>query len=117
MLYHSSGLDSVSSMSVARALLTVARSGRTVACVVHQPSSQMFNSADDIILLSNGRTIYSGALADIPDTLAKAGFVCPQYYNMADYSKCPIGIPTTIPKKKVQSSLYKFEFEPNNGVL
>lgn len=52
----------------------------------------MFNSADDIILLSNGRTIYSGALADIPDTLAKAGFVCPQYYNMADYSKCPIGI-------------------------
>ncbi|KAL0881031.1 hypothetical protein ABMA27_002169 [Loxostege sticticalis] len=80
-----SGLDSVSSMSVARALLTVARSGRTVACVLHQPSSQLFNCADDVILLSNGRTLYSGALADIPDALSKAGFVCPQYYNMADF--------------------------------
>nr|QCO93589.1 ATP-binding cassette subfamily G member 7 [Chilo suppressalis] len=80
-----SGLDSVSSMSVARALQTVARSGKTVACVIHQPSSQLFNSADDILLLANGRTLYSGALADIPDTLARAGFVCPRYYNMADY--------------------------------
>ncbi|XP_028177888.1 ATP-binding cassette sub-family G member 1-like isoform X1 [Ostrinia furnacalis] len=80
-----SGLDSVSSMSVARALLTVARSGRTVACVIHQPSSQLFNCADDVILLSGGRTLYSGALADIPDALSKAGFQCPQYYNMADY--------------------------------
>jgi hypothetical protein len=82
-----SGLDSVSSMSVARSLQTVARSGRTVACVIHQPSSQLFNSADDILLLANGRTLYSGALTDIPSTLGKAGFICPQYYNMADYSK------------------------------
>lgn len=80
-----SGLDSVSSMSVAKALLAVARSGRTVACVIHQPSSQLFTSADDIILLANGRTLYAGSVTDVPETLAKAGFVCPQYYNMADY--------------------------------
>ncbi|XP_013183106.1 ATP-binding cassette sub-family G member 4 isoform X2 [Amyelois transitella] len=80
-----SGLDSVSSMSVVKALLTVARSGRTVACVIHQPSSQLFNTADDIILLANGRTLYSGSLTDVPETLKRAGFVCPQYYNMADY--------------------------------
>ncbi|XP_059046230.1 ATP-binding cassette sub-family G member 1-like isoform X2 [Achroia grisella] len=80
-----SGLDSVSSMSVARALQAIARSGRTVACVIHQPSSQLFTSADDVILLANGRTLYAGSVADLPDTLAKANFVCPQYYNMADY--------------------------------
>ncbi|KAM3963713.1 ATP-binding cassette sub-family G member 1 isoform 1-T1 [Aphomia sociella] len=80
-----SGLDSVSSMSVIRALLAVARSGRTVGCVIHQPSSQLFATADDVILLSNGRTLYAGSVADVPDTLAKAGFICPQYYNMADY--------------------------------
>ncbi|XP_052756014.1 ATP-binding cassette sub-family G member 1-like isoform X3 [Galleria mellonella] len=80
-----SGLDSVSSMSVAKALLAVARSGRTVACVIHQPSSQLFTSADDIILLANGRTLYAGSVTNVPETLAKAGFVCPQYYNMADY--------------------------------
>ncbi|XP_049868332.1 ATP-binding cassette sub-family G member 1-like isoform X2 [Pectinophora gossypiella] len=80
-----SGLDSVSSMSVARALRTVAASGRTIACVIHQPSSKLFASADDVILLANGRTLYAGAVASIPDSLAKAGFACPQYYNMADY--------------------------------
>lgn len=80
-----SGLDAVASLSVAQALLTVARSGRTIACVVHQPSSQLFNTADDVILLAKGRTLYAGAIVDVPDTLAKAGFICPQYYNIADY--------------------------------
>ncbi|XP_037298379.1 ATP-binding cassette sub-family G member 1 isoform X1 [Manduca sexta] len=80
-----SGLDTVSSMSVTRALLVMARSGRTIGCVVHQPSSQLFNSADDVILLANGRTLYAGSVTDVPGTLGKAGFVCPQYYNMADY--------------------------------
>jgi ABC-type multidrug transport system ATPase subunit len=82
-----SGLDSVSSMSVARALRTVARNGRTVACVVHQPSSKLFSSADDVILMAEGRTLYAGAIEDVPDTLARAGYRCPQYYNMADYCK------------------------------
>ncbi|XP_063377048.1 ATP-binding cassette sub-family G member 4-like [Cydia fagiglandana] len=80
-----SGLDSVSSMSVARALRDVASNGRTVACVIHQPSSNLFTSADDVILMAEGRTIYAGAIQDIPDTLAKAAYRCPQYYNMADY--------------------------------
>ncbi|XP_026315845.1 ATP-binding cassette sub-family G member 1-like isoform X2 [Hyposmocoma kahamanoa] len=80
-----SGLDSVSSMSVARALRSVARSGRTIACVVHQPSSKLFAIADDVILLANGRTLYAGPVADVPGALARADFVCPQYYNMADY--------------------------------
>ncbi|XP_047530549.1 ATP-binding cassette sub-family G member 1-like isoform X3 [Vanessa atalanta] len=80
-----SGLDSVSSMSVAQALKSVARSGRLVACVIHQPSSQLFTSADDVILLANGRTLYSGAIEDIPELLKRSGLVCPQYYNMADY--------------------------------
>ncbi|CAH0714523.1 unnamed protein product, partial [Brenthis ino] len=80
-----SGLDSVSSLSVAKALKSVAQSGRIVACVIHQPSSQLFASADDVILLANGRTLYSGAIEDIPELLRKSGFDCPQYYNMADF--------------------------------
>ncbi|XP_032514929.2 ATP-binding cassette sub-family G member 1-like isoform X2 [Danaus plexippus] len=80
-----SGLDSVSSMSVARALKTVAQSGRTVACVIHQPSSQLFTSADDVILMANGRTLYAGAVTDVPELIRKSGFVCPLYYNLADY--------------------------------
>lgn len=74
-------------MSIAKALKSVANSGRVVACVIHQPSSQLFASADDAILLANGRTLYSGAIENIPELLRKSGFLCPQYYNMADYSK------------------------------
>ncbi|CAH2108443.1 unnamed protein product [Euphydryas editha] len=80
-----SGLDSVSSMSVAKALKSVAYSGKIVACVIHQPSSQLFTSADDVILLANGRTLYSGAIKDIPELLKRSGLICPQYYNIADY--------------------------------
>ncbi|XP_028040628.1 ATP-binding cassette sub-family G member 1-like [Bombyx mandarina] len=80
-----SGLDTVSSLSVVRALQTVARAGRIVACVVHQPSSQLYATADDVLLLANGKTLYAGPLRDIPGTLLKAGLSCPQYYNMADY--------------------------------
>lgn len=80
-----SGLDSVSSMSIAKALKSVANTGRIVACVIHQPSSQLFASADDAILLANGRTLYSGTIENIPELLRKSGFLCPQYYNMADY--------------------------------
>ncbi|CAK1600844.1 unnamed protein product [Parnassius mnemosyne] len=80
-----SGLDSMSSMSVAKAIQAVARTGRTVACVVHQPSSQLFTLADDVILLADGRTLYAGTITDVPDVLKKAGLICPQYYNIADY--------------------------------
>ncbi|KAJ0175724.1 hypothetical protein K1T71_008883 [Dendrolimus kikuchii] len=80
-----SGLDAVSSMSVIRALLTVARGGRTICCVLHQPSSQLFSLADDVILMSKGRTLYAGPATDVSNIIAKAGLVCPQYYNMADY--------------------------------
>ncbi|KPJ11217.1 ATP-binding cassette sub-family G member 4 [Papilio machaon] len=79
------GLDSVSSLSVAKALQAVARTGRTVACVIHQPSSQLFSSADDVMLLANGRTLYAGSIEDLPNTLKTAGLFCPRYYNMADY--------------------------------
>lgn len=74
-------------MSVAKALKSVAHSGRIVACVIHQPSSQLFTSADDVILLANGRTLYSGAIQDIPELLKRSGLICPQYYNLADFRK------------------------------
>lgn len=79
-------------MSVARALKTVAQSGRTVACVIHQPSSQLFTSADDVILMANGRTLYAGAVTDVPELIRKSGFVCPLYYNLADYRNIYINL-------------------------
>lgn len=62
-------------------------SGRTIICVIHQPSSSLFQLFDDVYLLSHGHCIYNGPLEDMVDSFKRAGFNCPtSYYNRADYA-------------------------------
>ena len=50
-----SGLDSFTAYKVARILRNVAhRYGRTIVCTIHQPSSEVFNIFDDLIVLAEG---------------------------------------------------------------
>uniref|UniRef100_A0AAG5D8C7 ABC transporter domain-containing protein n=1 Tax=Anopheles atroparvus TaxID=41427 RepID=A0AAG5D8C7_ANOAO len=81
-----SGLDSVAAMELISYVKTVASEGRTVACVIHQPSSSLFRLFDDLYLLSSGRCIYRGPLDAMVDAFAEAGFHCPKYYNRADFA-------------------------------
>lgn len=68
-------------------LRELAHDGRTVICVIHQPSSSLFQLFDDVYLLSNGYCIYNGSLVDMVDAFKQAGFNCPtSYYNRADYA-------------------------------
>lgn len=55
-----SGLDSASAFFVVQTLKNVARRRRTVISSIHQPSSEVFALFDDLLLLSNGETIYFG---------------------------------------------------------
>lgn len=80
-----SGLDSVSTVQVVTHLKDLAHSGRTVICVIHQPSSYVLQLFDDVYLLSEGQCIYNGPVGDIVFTFEEAGFPCPQYYNRADF--------------------------------
>ncbi len=51
-----SGLDSFTAYKVARILRNVAhRYGRTIVCTIHQPSSEVFNLFDDLIVLAEGQ--------------------------------------------------------------
>ncbi|KAF4389693.1 hypothetical protein F8388_009826 [Cannabis sativa] len=57
------GLDARSAAIVMRAVKNVADTGRTIVCTIHQPSIDIFESFDELILLKiGGRIIYSGPL-------------------------------------------------------
>lgn len=59
-----SGLDSFSAASVMSSLKDLAGTGRSIVAVVHQPRSSIFVMLDELLLLSEGRMIYSGAAKD-----------------------------------------------------
>ncbi|KAL5700649.1 drug-responsive transcription factor pdr3 [Ranunculus cassubicifolius] len=56
-----SGLDARAAAIVMRAVSNVVNTGRTVVCTIHQPSIDIFEAFDELILMkSGGRIIYSG---------------------------------------------------------
>ncbi|XP_050220408.1 pleiotropic drug resistance protein 3-like [Mercurialis annua] len=57
------GLDARAAAIVMRAVKNVVETGRTVVCTIHQPSIDIFEAFDELVLLKiGGRMIYSGPL-------------------------------------------------------
>ncbi|KAJ2797856.1 hypothetical protein H4R21_004155, partial [Coemansia helicoidea] len=80
-----SGLDAYSALMVAKQLKSIAARGRTVVAVVHQPSSEMFELIDDLLVLLEGRIVYLGPRAGLVDYVAALGLPCAMYSNPADH--------------------------------
>lgn len=60
-----SGLDARAASIVMTAIRNTVNSGRTVTCTIHQPSVDIFESFDELLLLKpGGRTVYFGPLGD-----------------------------------------------------
>ncbi|ONK78765.1 uncharacterized protein A4U43_C02F22180 [Asparagus officinalis] len=58
-----SGLDARAAAIVMRAVKNVVGTGRTVVCTIHQPSIDIFEAVDELILMKRGgELIYSGPL-------------------------------------------------------
>ena len=56
-----SGLDSAASLRLVQRLSHIAKAGRrTVATTIHQPRADIFELFDQLLLLGNGRVLYSG---------------------------------------------------------
>ena len=80
-----SGLDSASSYYIMKLIKEFANQGRTIICSIHQPSSQIFNLLDKVLLLTKGHSVYYGKREDMIEYFDKLGHRCPQYVNPADY--------------------------------
>ncbi|XP_066355710.1 ABC transporter G family member 41-like [Miscanthus floridulus] len=58
-----SGLDARAAAIVMRAVKNVANTGRTVVCTIHQPSIDIFEAFDELMLMKKGgQLIYAGSL-------------------------------------------------------
>jgi ATP-binding cassette subfamily G (WHITE) protein 1 len=58
-------LDSTAATSLVDTLRKLADSGKTVIAVVHQPSQHVFASFDDLLLVSEGKQMYFGEVAEV----------------------------------------------------
>eukprot|EP00039_Didymoeca_costata_P004517 m.73843 g.73843 ORF g.73843 m.73843 type:complete len:675 (+) comp12436_c0_seq4:156-2180(+) len=81
-----SGLDSTTALSVTQYLKELSyKSGITVVCSIHQPSSQIYHSFENLCFLHEGNPVYFGPISEAVPHYAKLGFACPEHYNPPDY--------------------------------
>ncbi|XP_054719148.1 protein white-like [Uloborus diversus] len=80
-----SGLDSFMSQSIISVLRNMAEGGRTIVCTIHQPSSEVFEMFDQLLLLAEGRVAYLGKASKATAFFERAGLRCPINYNPADF--------------------------------
>jgi ABC-type multidrug transport system ATPase subunit/ABC-type multidrug transport system permease subunit len=79
------GLDSFTALELIRMTRKFADSGKTVVCVIHQPSSEVFELFDNVICMSKGYVVYHGPVAKLTDYFGARGYKCPADYNPSDY--------------------------------
>uniref|UniRef100_A0A803MQI7 ABC transporter domain-containing protein n=1 Tax=Chenopodium quinoa TaxID=63459 RepID=A0A803MQI7_CHEQI len=60
-----SGLDARAAAIVMRTMKSIKNTGRTIVCTIHQPSVDIFEAFDELLLMKRGgQIIYSGPLGD-----------------------------------------------------
>ena len=79
-----SGLDATSAATIMRLIKAISRLGVTTIAIIHQPREQIFAGFDQLLLLSEGQSVYSGPTADVHGYFESLGFAFPQRANPAD---------------------------------
>lgn len=81
-----SGLDSFNAFNVVECLVNLVKTyNRTVVFTIHQPRSNIVALFDQLVLLAQGRTVYSGPFKDCQQYFDGIGYSCPPGFNIADY--------------------------------
>ncbi|KAJ9151833.1 ABC-2 type transporter [Pleurostoma richardsiae] len=81
-----SGLDAYNAYNVIECLVTLAKDyKRTVIFTIHQPRSNIVALFDRLLLLAQGKTVYSGPFHQCQEYFDRVGFPCPPGFNIADY--------------------------------
>jgi ABC-type multidrug transport system ATPase subunit len=82
----SNGLDAATTFDIVHAMKTFVSTMKATGVVsLLQPSPEVFNQFDDLILLSQGQIIYHGPVEDVLEYFESIGYVCPSNVDVADF--------------------------------
>ena len=88
-----SGLDSFQAERLIEVMGRLARDQqKTIVMVIHQPSQRVFESFDDLILVSEGKLLYSGPLKGVRSFFARAGMPVPRGVSAQEWCLQQISI-------------------------
>lgn len=79
-------------------LKNLCKEGHTVISSIHQPRSSIFAMFDDLILLSEGRMLYSGPADQALSYFEQLGHQCPPHYNPAEFLADIISVDASTPE-------------------
>ncbi|KAF2900586.1 hypothetical protein ILUMI_05599 [Ignelater luminosus] len=80
-----SGLDSVSVKHCIEILKVLTGQERTVICTIHQPSSYVFKSFNQVYFIQDGMCVYNGSSSNLIPFMSSLGYDCPVTYSPADF--------------------------------
>ncbi|KAF9449781.1 pleiotropic drug resistance ABC transporter [Macrolepiota fuliginosa MF-IS2] len=108
-----SGLDSQSAWAIVSFLRSLADNGQAILCTIHQPSAELFQVFDRLLLLKKGgKTVYFGDLGVNADTLIhyfenNGGRKCQAEENPAEYMLEVIGAGATATSEQDWYTIWK----------
>lgn len=80
-----SGLDSFTALAIMKLIKDQALLGRTVVCTLHQPSSEIVDLIDSLLVMTDGHIIYHNPPNKIQPWFEVLGYEFPEYGNPIDY--------------------------------
>ncbi|CAO4369149.1 unnamed protein product [Caenorhabditis nigoni] len=80
-----SGLDSFMSHQVMKCLKDLAKEGKIVICTIHQPSTWVYQMADRLVVLCQGKVAFEGRTKNVEAFLVKLGSPVPDHASVSDH--------------------------------
>jgi ABC-type multidrug transport system ATPase subunit/ABC-type multidrug transport system permease subunit len=80
-----SGLDSYTALAIMTLIKEQANLGRTVICTLHQPSSEIVELMDSLLVMTDGHIVYHSSPLLIEEWFQKLDFTFPDIGNPVDY--------------------------------
>eukprot|EP01052_Picozoa_sp_SAG31_P001568 SAG31_NODE_53_length_30139_cov_31.002197_10_plen_183_part_00 len=69
-----SGLDAASALMVVEVLERLAKEGKTIVCVIHQPRASILPKFHHVLLLGGGKQVYYGELCSAETSIVPSSF-------------------------------------------